>query len=134
MHISVRLGWGLYILKFRSMNWLCKGTIIWSLWVRGSGLIYLTSDSWIIFFLFCFFLFRVFFFFKPSCRMFYLRVPVNWETEKKRKETERKKNEKKTRSKVTKRNEKKTKRKKNENKIVRKETKQKKKKRKEKKT
>ena len=44
------------------------------------------------------------------------RVPVNWETEKNRKETKRngkKKNEKKTRRKVTKRNEKKkTKRKK----------------------
>ena len=59
------------------------------------------------------------------------RVPVNWETEKKkRKETEKKKNEKKTRRKVTKRNEKKQNAKKNENKIVRKETKQKKKKRK----
>ena len=62
------------------------------------------------------------------------RVPVNWETEKKRKETKRngkKKNEKKTRRNVTKRNEK-NETQKNENKIVRKETKQKKKKKKEK--
>ena len=73
---------------------------------------------------------------KRSCfRQFYnSRVPVNWETEKKRKETKRngkKKNEKKTRRKVTKRNEKKRNAKKRkQNSEKRNETKEKEKKRK----
>ena len=62
------------------------------------------------------------------------RVPVNWETEKKRKETKRngkKKNEKKTRRKVTKRNEKKRNvKKRKQNSEKRNETKEKEKKRK----